>query len=258
MSKQSNSFCKKLGFALFFLGISAMASYAIEPSTDTCVTCHQNPDFMVTNKKLYDYFQTWRASIHGQEDVTCVDCHGGNPKAEKKNDAHGDAMSASNSGSMVNFKNIPVTCGECHNDLLAAYRTSRHFSELIEKDQVKTGPNCVTCHGSLNSKKLTVNSVRDVCQNCHNEKTKNHPGIPVKAEMLLNDFNAIRGYERFIQKRADPEMAIEIRKIFNPKKVELAELWHSFDLEKIEKATANLLEFAKEKRELIKKNKENK
>ena len=53
-------------------------------STDACVNCHQNPDFMVTNKKLYDYFQQWRASTHGQEDVSCSDCHGGNSKLTDK------------------------------------------------------------------------------------------------------------------------------------------------------------------------------
>ncbi len=92
----------------FFISFSSLGwCIASETKDDSCIKCHQNMDFMVTNKKLYDYFQTWRASIHGQEEVTCVDCHGGNSKKATKKEAHGELMDASNNDSMVNFRNIP-------------------------------------------------------------------------------------------------------------------------------------------------------
>ena len=38
------------------------ASAADAPNS--CVECHGNPDFLVTAKKLFDYYQEWEISIH--------------------------------------------------------------------------------------------------------------------------------------------------------------------------------------------------
>ena len=75
---------------------------ASEREEDSCVDCHSDPDLLVKNKKLYDYFQEWSASVHKQEDVSCSDCHGGNPEVDDKDAAHGGELTGANASSRVN------------------------------------------------------------------------------------------------------------------------------------------------------------
>ena len=77
----------------------------------SCVACHKNPDFLVQNNRLYEYFQNWRSSVHSQEGVSCEDCHDGNPELAEKQASHGSAISADNEASPVNFRNISQMCG---------------------------------------------------------------------------------------------------------------------------------------------------
>ena len=54
---------------------SGLSPARAETEEESCITCHRDPDFLVTNRKLYDYYQDWKLSIHAQEDITCSDCH---------------------------------------------------------------------------------------------------------------------------------------------------------------------------------------
>ncbi|MCP3962260.1 MAG: hypothetical protein GY719_30835, partial [bacterium] len=136
------------------------------------------------------------------------------------------------------------TCGSCHEDFLQAYRKSRHSRLLKVGGQGQIGPNCVTCHGSLDARAPNVRSVRDTCQLCHNSVSGKHPEIPARAEMLLNDLNAIRGFRRYVSLRAKPEKMVEMLPVFDAGLEDLARLWHTFDLEGIDADTRKLLEFA--------------
>jgi len=229
-----------------------MASFVIMGSDaharDSCVECHKNPDFMVTNKKIYDYFQRWVASPHGQEDVTCSDCHNGDPGAADKQAAHAEMRASGGSPGTVSFQDVPKICGECHEDNYNAYIKSKHFKHLVKESQDGQGPNCVTCHGSVSAKAPDVNTVREICVNCHNKKSDNHPDIPQKAEGLLNDLNTIRAFTRFIGIRGDSKDIDFSKNVLQPKVDTLAITWHTFDLKNIEPATSELLTQAKEKR----------
>jgi hypothetical protein len=220
---------------------------------DSCVECHRDPKFLVTNKKLYDYFREWDSSVHEQEGIGCADCHGGNPKSSDKDKAHGTDLSESGAKSAVNFKNIPVTCGECHDEVYGRYRTSSHFEHLVAEAQEEQGPNCVTCHGSLSGTTLTVNTVRTACARCHNEKTDNHPEIPDKAKIILNKFLSIHRFYRYITARGDP---IETREFFRRVDDRIHSLsleWHTFELAGIEEKTQELLDLMKTKRDQVRK-----
>jgi hypothetical protein len=219
---------------------------------DSCVDCHRNPDFMVTNKKLYDYFQLWVASPHGQEDVTCSDCHDGDPEAADKQAAHAKMRASGGSPGTVSFRDVPKLCGECHEDNYSAYMKSKHFKHLVKKSQEDQGPNCVTCHGSVSARALDVNTVRETCVHCHNKESDNHPDIPQKAEGLLNDLNTIRAFTRFIGIRGDAKDIEFSRKVLQPETDDLATTWHTFDLKNIEPATSQLLTKAKDKRSEMK------
>ncbi|MBW2372473.1 MAG: ammonia-forming cytochrome c nitrite reductase subunit c552, partial [Deltaproteobacteria bacterium] len=167
--------------------------------------CHSNADFLVTHKKLHDYYQLWKESTHALEGVSCADCHGGDPEVSDKKASHGrDVGGEDGAGSAVNFRNLPDTCGTCHDEISEGFRESDHFDHLIRKKQDKQGPSCVTCHGSLNVAVLNVNTVEEACARCHNEEKDNHPDIPEKAEVILNRLLSIHRYYRYIGKRGDP------------------------------------------------------
>jgi nitrate/TMAO reductase-like tetraheme cytochrome c subunit len=241
-----------LSSALTLLPLAEAFAESEEAATDTpnsCVECHSDPDFFVTAKKLYDYYQEWDVSVHRQEDVSCEDCHGGNSGARDKKSAHGTEVSGGlTAGSAVSFENIPSTCGVCHDDIYEGFRKSNHFAHLVEKKQEKQGPNCVTCHGSINATVLNVNTVKKTCQRCHNEETENHPEIPDKASDALNLFLSIHRYYRYIGIRGEPADTQTFFAVMDKRVRDLSVLWHTFDLQKIDSETRLVLGQLKAKR----------
>lgn len=224
-----------VSLAAFFVLASLVAlpfKVSADDKISSCVDCHSSSKFLVENKKLYDYYQNWVRSVHFREGVECQDCHGGNPKKAKKNEAHGSRMSkgVSDPKSYINAKNIPNTCKRCHEDIYNAYLTSSHFKELQESGD---GPNCVTCHGSLNVTVLKVNTVKATCEKCHNEKMDNSPEIPGQAEALLERYLVDRRLYRWVVAH-DPSTSKESTKNDLGKRInKLATLWHTFDLDEI-------------------------
>jgi nitrate/TMAO reductase-like tetraheme cytochrome c subunit len=236
---------------LLLMWIAPWGSARASETGDSCVDCHSDPRFLVTNKKLYDYFQKWQDSIHGQEEVTCVDCHGGNPSAARKDAAHAGDLEAANRVSAVNFRNIPGTCGTCHEEIYEGFRKSAHFDHVAAKEQEEQGPTCVTCHGSINVAVLNVNTVEETCSRCHNEESENHPETPEKARSLLNRFLSIHRYYRYITVRGDPA---ETKGFFDAVDAQIRALsvsWHTFDLDGIEEKTEAMLESVRTKREEV-------
>jgi hypothetical protein len=215
---------------------------AAEEKSDSCIECHSGSELMVTNKKLYDYFLRWGESIHKQEGVSCDDCHGGNPELSDKDKAHGGSLGGSDVKSAVNFRNIPDTCGECHDDIFEGFQKSEHFEHVSNQgEEEEQGPNCVTCHGAINVAALNVTTVEEICQKCHNEESDNQPENPRKARALLNRFLSIHRYYRYITVRGDPvETKLFVARI-DPQISELTVTWHSFDLEAIEEKTEAVL-----------------
>jgi hypothetical protein len=189
--------------------------------------------------------------VHKQEEVSCSDCHGGNPDIDDKDAAHGGDLTGAAATSSVNFRNIPSMCGECHDEMYDAFRKSEHFEHLLAKKQEEQGPTCVTCHGSINVAALNVLTVRAACARCHNEETENHPEIPAKAEGLLNGFRSVHRYYRYIGVKGDPERSREFFEAVDPRIHGLAVNWHSFDLESIAEKTDWVLLVMKVKRDAV-------
>jgi nitrate/TMAO reductase-like tetraheme cytochrome c subunit len=233
---------------------SAVAEAPPAEAPNFCVECHSNPDYLVTAKKLYDYFQEWEISVHRQDGVSCEDCHGGNSEVRDKQGAHGAEVSGGLTvGSAVSFANIPSTCGNCHDDIYEGFRKSNHFAHLVKKKQEKQGPNCVTCHGSINATVLNVNTVMKACQRCHNEETQNHPELPAKANDILNRFLSINRYYRYIGIRGDPDDTQAFFAVMDERIRDLSVLWHTFDLPAIDKETRFVLGLLKAKRAEVRK-----
>jgi hypothetical protein len=236
--------------SLSLLVAGAPAAYADAGVTkNSCDDCHGNPDFLVTNKQLYDYYQQWSRSVHKQEDVTCDDCHGGDSEAADKKKAHAEGVSGSDPTSGIYYKNIPDTCGGCHEEVLEGFTSSVHFEHVEKKKDEKQGPTCVTCHGSIDSSVLDVNTVAVACARCHNDETGNHPDHPEKARAVLNRFLSIQRFYRYITTRADPKEARAFFEAIDPQMQQLSVTWHTFDLEKIDEETAAVLALMKAKRD---------
>lgn len=243
--------------ALAGLYAATPARGAEEPAAgdDSCIACHRDPDFLVTHPRLYEYFRDWQRSIHQQEGVTCSDCHGGNPEATGREAAHAGMLGPDASGSAVYFSNVPATCGSCHDAVEEAYRTSAHFEHLTaaagdgEAGAEKQGPSCVTCHRSMNTLTLDVTTVEETCGHCHDED--NHPEIPGEARRTLNKFLSIDRFYRYIAIRGKDMQARLFLEGIDDRREELSVLWHTFDLERIERKTVGILEDLQERRDAI-------
>jgi nitrate/TMAO reductase-like tetraheme cytochrome c subunit len=218
---------------------------------DSCVECHRNPDFLVQNKKLYDYFQQWQGSIHDREGVACSDCHGGDPEAKDKDKAHGDGVDEASENSEIHFKNVSNTCGQCHEDILEGFKTSEHFEHVVKAKQEKQGPTCITCHGSIDVDILNVNSVKASCARCHNDETGNQPENPAEAQEVLNDFLSIHRFYRYLTPRMDPAEAKAFFSEVDMRVAKLSVTWHTFDLDEIEDETHDLLKLLRHKRDEV-------
>jgi nitrate/TMAO reductase-like tetraheme cytochrome c subunit len=242
-----------LASVLSALLLAAPDAIAAAPSTggNSCEDCHSNPDFLVTNKKLYAYYAEWSNSVHRQEGVECDDCHGGDATSSDEAASHGDGVGAADPRSGVYYKNIVETCGTCHEDVLEGFRKSTHFKRVQKKKGKEQGPTCVTCHGSINSEVLNVNNVGAACARCHNEKTDNHPEHPEKAKAILNRFLSINRFYRYITVRAQPDEARAFFEKIDPQIKHLAVTWHSFDLKAIDAETRQVLETLSAKRDEI-------
>jgi hypothetical protein len=237
---------------LAFAPAYAWAQPAERGGKNTCVDCHSDANFLVQNKKLYDYYRNWRQSVHRQENVTCADCHGGNPRAADKDGAHGGkSMSASDPASPISYQNVPATCANCHKDVYRNFQQSEHFKHLTKTPDAKQGPNCVTCHGSVNISVLNVGTVRQACERCHNSQTGNYPEIPAQAEEVLSRFLSINRYYRYIATQGDPRQVQGVFKTLDPRIKELNASWHRFDLDKVGKETRELIDQLKAQREEI-------
>jgi len=146
---------------------------------NSCVACHAGlPADTLVKVKAHG----WKGSVHQQHGVTCDRCHGGVPTAEGKEEAHAGLLGSGEPASPVYFKNIPATCGKCHGAEFYKFSQSRHYRMLEETGR---GPECVTCHGSMETRVLAPETLAAVCERCHNERIGVFPYVPQKARAIL-------------------------------------------------------------------------
>lgn len=237
-------------FASWLMLVPAQRAAAAE-SDNSCESCHGSPDFLVTNKPLYAYFQEWKGSVHRQEDVSCDECHGGDSETSDKDRAHAKGVGASDPSSGIHYSRVATTCGTCHDEILQAFRESSHFEQIAKKSEGKLGATCVTCHGSMASEVLDINTVAASCERCHNQERHNHPEVPERAAALLNRLLSINRFYRYITIRAEPDEAKAFFEKIDPRLVKLAVTWHTFDLERMGEETREVIGLLSAKRDEI-------
>lgn len=223
-----------LVFSLFFVLIINTNAF----SADTCVDCHKDAKFRIQNKGLFDYYQNWKGSDHDDAGISCKDCHGGDANKAKKEDAHGKHLSPYDESSMVFYKNIPKTCGKCHEEVYANFSTSKHFKALEKSAQ---GPVCITCHGNPLTNVYYTSIVLSTCKGCHNLQTKNNPQIIDIAENILHRLNLCRGLLKWTSRRSEEINQPDRIKRVNALYQNISDSWHKFNLAHTDKDSKDLL-----------------
>ena len=141
-----------------------------------CASCHSKLEFMrrYNPQARVDQYTEYLTSVHGQKYragdmkvATCTDCHG----------AHG-IRSKADPKSPVYAPNVAATCGRCHanKEVMAGYgiptnqvelyTRSVHGDTLIVKRDL-AAPTCNSCHGNHGAAPPGVDSVANVCGQCH-------------------------------------------------------------------------------------------
>ncbi len=242
-----------LSFILLAIGLMLHGDANADAEHNTCIECHADSKLLVQNKKLFDYFQEWKISIHALEGITCDECHGGDPSVADKKKSHLPGVAPTDEASGIYFRNVVETCGDCHEEILNSFKQSEHFKHVAAKQQEDQGPTCVTCHGSIDVEILGVTSVTDSCVRCHNDDSDNHPENPDKAKVVLDRIHSINRFYRYIVRRIEPSERGPFFEEVDAKLHHFSITWHTFDWDDIDAESSDLFDQLKSKREEIKK-----
>lgn len=126
---------------------------AMAQGETVCIQCHSSQ-----SGRALKPVKPWQESIHAENGISCHNCHGGDAK---------DAANAMNPErgflGAPRESDIPAFCGRCHIGIKGDFITSAHGRALG-----KGGPTCVTCHGSHEIRKATLDLINEkTCSQCH-------------------------------------------------------------------------------------------
>jgi len=188
-----------------------------------CIGCHTSD---IIRPEFREIVQEWKESWHYQNDVSCEDCHGGDPEdAEMAMSPERGFIGA------PKYSDVPKMCGKCHIGILKNYLESGHGRALKTS---KTGPNCVTCHGSHNIQKASIKIISETrCSKCHSyERAK------IMKQALFLTEKKIRDIDNELKKlRAGGVFTDEEDKRLFRTHVEYRTLFHTVNVELVKKST---------------------
>jgi predicted CXXCH cytochrome family protein len=145
----------------------AVPAVAAGVTNDNCLACHSDPGLKSgAGKSVAVDPDKFRASVHGQSEISCVDCH--SDLKAVKDFPHAEKLKS-------------VNCGGCHDKETQTLRASIHGQSTVEKDGMTVG--CKDCHGThdirakddFDSWTFSLNLPR-TCLNCHGDKVKSERG----------------------------------------------------------------------------------
>ncbi len=156
---------------------------------NSCYDCH-----VLIDEKHAQIADEWEKSVHGQANVGCADCHGGDPRSDEMN----VSMDPKNGFIGVPPRVIvPEICGGCHSDpdrmrqyglntdQYLKYVDSVHGKRLKEEGDTRVAI-CTDCHGVHDIQKASDPAspvyslnIPDLCAGCHADPKRMEPyGIP--------------------------------------------------------------------------------
>jgi predicted CXXCH cytochrome family protein len=138
-----------------------------------CARCHRAGEKAAVRIRadVPDIVASYADSIHGKGltesglvvTATCVNCHS----------SHGE-LPPSDPRSTVNPRNLPATCGACHNGVWEAFRKSIHATGKPGPGQRL--PVCEDCHSSHSIQRTDVKGSRtrmmEQCGSCHRQEAE--------------------------------------------------------------------------------------
>ncbi|MFH1742681.1 MAG: cytochrome c3 family protein, partial [bacterium] len=145
----------RIGLFMLMLLAQGLAFGADSPATlDTCRDCHATLEPPLNRGVI----ETGK-DVHTLADLSCADCHGGDPT---KTDKQASKDPGTGYRGVPLPKEIPEFCSRCHSDpsymrnfnpslptdQLEKYKTSHHGERL--REGITTVATCVSCHGSHN------------------------------------------------------------------------------------------------------------
>lgn len=143
---------------------------------ELCGHCHSDGALMRKHNPSLrtDQLTQYKTSVHGKrllqgdsKVAVCIDCHG----------VH-DLRPASDPRSKISPLNVAQTCSRCHSDAkymqgygiptdqYANYNLSVHHEAMTVRGDL-SAPTCPTCHGNHGAAPPGIDSVKNVCANCH-------------------------------------------------------------------------------------------
>lgn len=166
------------------LGIVATAPPAVGQMS-RCADCH------VANAAAPGHVTEWGRSPHARGKVGCEACHGGDPSTFESTWAHRGILSPADKASPVHRRNLPATCGNCHEGPYLAFQRSRH-SQLLATGGEDV-PTCATCHGEVAAELLSPKRLEARCAGCHGpDKAHARPGFGAQARQMLEGVRDVR------------------------------------------------------------------
>ncbi|MDD5615483.1 MAG: cytochrome c3 family protein [Candidatus Methanoperedens sp.] len=181
-------------------------------------------------------YEQWTHSKHALFNVTCNNCHGGNPDSSVKEVAHKGVFRSSEFNSTVFYRNVPETCGNCHKRELTEFMESKHYQRL---KALKQAPTCDTCHSPHEFKVLNVSEFQGLCSQCHNEDMRVAPSdAPDKAVTALKNAEKLKSEIKLAQdaikqaKQQEKDVSTAQKSLDTAISIRdnLPVLWHGFNL----------------------------
>jgi len=161
------------------------------------VSCSLECHATTIDKIAKSNYEQWTHSKHALFNVTCDNCHGGDPGSAMKDVAHRGVARSSDFNSTVFYRNVPETCGKCHTQELNEFRNSMHYQKL---KALKQAPTCDTCHSPHEFNVLNVSQFEGLCIQCHNEDMRVAPSdAPDKAVAALKNAEKLKSEIKLAQ-----------------------------------------------------------
>ena len=186
--KKKNIIQKIIGFLLLSLFVLSMfpgpgRTRERKKASNTCYICHTR-----MGKKTAEWVEKWRISVHGESNVSCSGCHGGDPTSfNRPKDKSTGYIGAPSRDQISEF------CARCHSnptwmrqfnkrtDQLSLYKTSIHGRRLLEEGDLNVAT-CTDCHGRHEIKRYSDLSalshhqkIAETCATCHSDPDRMKP-----------------------------------------------------------------------------------
>ena len=220
---------------LLTLGVAAQAS----GQTKQCAGCHFSslPE-VASHESQYE----WEHSAHNQKKVGCENCHGGDPWAIDKGDAHRGVLATANTASPVHPANLTTTCSPCHQANAVAFNRSLHQTLVMADDQ--RAPTCATCHGSAGTRVPTPVALEAQCASCHTAGSvrgdypaKMRAGVDVLRDLRQQADELATAIARVQERPRRVQLMVNLYDVRTTLKEATARL-HAFDLPALSQRTA--------------------